>query len=115
MTDFWGNFLIEIGLFSFLGVLYYFWQKRRIIRDEENKVPLVMGYILQSCLVEKKELPQPELDSLIEALDDYLNNKTSTPPIPMLKFYTSTSQCSTELKDIITMGLLELEMDHEKE
>ena len=114
MTDFWENFLMEIGLFSFLGVLYYFWQKRRIIRDEENKVPLVMGFILQSCLVEKKELAQPELDSLIEALDDYLNHKTTTPPISLLKLYSSTSQCSSELKDVINMGLLELEMDHEK-
>lgn len=114
MTDFWGNFLIEIGLFSFLGVLYYFWQKRRIIRDEENKIPIVLGFILQSCLVEKKESAEPELDSLIEALDDYLSNKTPTPPISLLKIYTSTTHCSSELKDIINMGLLELEMDHEK-
>lgn len=114
MTDFWGNFLIEIGLFSFLGVLYYFYQKRKIIRDEENKVPLVMGFILQSCLVEKKELAQPELDTLIEALDDYLNNKTTAPPISLLKLYTSTAHCSSELKDVIDMGLLELEVDHEK-
>ncbi|MCM2351468.1 MAG: hypothetical protein NDI69_15705 [Bacteriovoracaceae bacterium] len=114
MNDFWGNFLIEIGLFTFLGVLYYFYQKRKITHYEENKTPLVMGFILQSCLMEKKEIEQSELDSLIEALDDYLHNKTTTPPIPLLRLYLNSSRCSPELKDVIDSGLKEIDNDDTK-
>lgn len=110
MNNSWENIALEIGLFIFLGVLYYFYQKRKIVHYEENKGPLVMGFIFQSCLHDKKEEPQPELDSLIESLDDYLHNKTPTPPVALLKQYMNSSQCSVELKDIIREGLNELEL-----
>src|ERR1043165_893264 len=105
MNTFWENFLIEIGLFSFLGILYYFYQKRKIVHYEENKEPLVMGFILQSCLSEKKETEEHELDTLIEALDDYLQKKSSTPPYTLLERFASSNLCSDELKAIIREGI----------
>lgn len=109
MTETWQNILIEIGLFIILGVLYYFYQKRKIVSYEENKAPLIMGFILQSCLTEKTESTQPELDSVIESLDDYLHNRSATPPSALLKIFMNSPQCSKELSDIIREGLIELE------
>lgn len=114
MDKFWENFLLEIGLFTFLGVLYYFYQRRKIIQYEENKNPLVMGFILQSCLTEKKDEPQPQLDTLIESLDDYLHNKSSHPPIALLKVFMNSPDCSPELRDIIQEGILEVESNDGK-
>lgn len=108
MADFWMNFAIEIGFLSLLGVMYYFWQKRRLIRFEENKIPMVMSYILQACLSEKTETSQPMLDSVIEALDDFLSNKTQTAPLALLKTFTASSECSPELKNLIDEGLKEI-------
>lgn len=102
------NMLMELGLFIILGVLYYFYQKRKIVHYEENKAPLVMGLILQSCLAEKTDEKQAELDSLIEALDDFLQQKTSQPPLSLLKSFMLTTECSAELKDVIQEALLEL-------
>ena len=108
------NFLMELALFIFLGVLYYFYQKRKIIHYEENKTPLVMGFILQSCLTEKKDGSEPELDAVIESLDDYLHNRAANPPITLLKVYMSSADCSQELRDIIREGILEIEEDGKK-
>ena len=103
------DFALEIGLFSLLGILYYFYQKRKILRYEENKTPLVMNFIMQSCLSEKLEKAQPELDSVIEALDDFLNNTSPNPPVALLKSFAQTSSCSPELKEAILEGLKEIE------
>lgn len=109
MDEMWLNFALEIGLFSFLGMLYYFYQKRKILRYEENKTPLVMNFILQTCLSEKLETPQPALDQLIEALDDFLKNSVPNPPIALLKTFAQNPECSPELKEAILEGLKELE------
>jgi hypothetical protein len=109
MNNFWGNFLLEVGLFTFLGVLYYFYQRKKILNYEASKVPLVMGFMLQSCLAEKTDQPEPQLDTLIESLDDFLSNKSSHPPVSLLKIYAASPKCSEELKAIITEGLLEIE------
>lgn len=114
MPEFLENILLELALFIFLGVLYYFYQRRKILHFEENKSPLIMGFILQSCLTEKKDGPEPQLDSLIEALDDYLHNRSSQPPFALLKVYMNSSQCSQELRDIIREGILEIEEDGKK-
>lgn len=114
MDSFWENFLLEIGLFTFLGVLYYFYQKRKLVHYENNKNPLVMGFILQSCLSEKKDQDEPQLDTLIEALDDYLHNKTSQPPVALLKVYMDSPDCSPELRDVIREGLNEVEINNGK-
>ena len=109
MNDMWLNFALEIALFSFLGILYYFYQKRKILRFSETKTPLVMNFLLQTCLSEKLETPQPKLDQLIEALDDYLKDTEITPPTPLLKTFMESSECSPELKSAILQGLKELE------
>lgn len=109
MDNLWGTLLLEIGIFTFFGVLYYFYQRKKIIQYEANKTPVVMGMILQSCLMEKNELKQSDLDALIEALDDYLHNKTQFPPIPLLKHYLRSETCSPELRDVIDNGLKEIE------
>lgn len=110
MTETWQNILIEIGLFIILGVLYYFYQKRKIVSYEENKEPLVMGFILQSCLTEKKENEnQQELDSVIEAIDEYLHGRAASSPKALLRIFMNSPRCSKELSDIIREGLLEIE------
>jgi len=110
MNNSWENIMLEIGLFIFLGVLYYFYQKRKIVQYEENKGPLVMGFILQSCLHDKKDEAEPELDTLIESLDNYLHHKSTIPPVALLKHYMNSQKCSSELKDIIREGLNELDL-----
>lgn len=105
----WFNFALEIGFLSFLGVLYYFWQKRRIIRYEENKTPIVMNFLMQACLSEKTEEPQPEMDRVIEALDDYLNKKSPDAPLALLKHFATTAECPKELSHAIDQGLKEIE------
>ena len=109
MNSVWMNFALEIGFFSLLGVLYYFYQKRKLLKYEENKSPLVMNFILQSCLAEKTDSPQPELDELIIALDDYVNKKTPHAPLAQLKTFSHSQYCPLELKEIIIEGLKELE------
>lgn len=109
MDNFWPGFLIEIGLFCLLGLLYYFYQKKKIIQYEANKVPLVMNYILQSCLIERGDESDPELDAIIEALDDFVQQKTSTPPVSLLKHFAQTKTCSDDLKGVILEGLKEIE------
>lgn len=109
MQNFWGNFLIEIGIFSLLGVLYYFYQRRKILHYENNKGSIVMGMILQSCLAEREEVPSSELDALITALDDYLHNRVSNPPVTLLNHFMQNPNCSPELKEVIAAGITELE------
>ena len=101
--------LLEMALFCFLGILYYFYQKKKIIQYESNKGPLVMSYILQSVLSERGDNADPLLDSAIEALDDYLQNKTTTPPIALLQHLQASEKITPELRDVIVEGLKELE------
>ncbi len=70
-----------------------------------------MGQILQSCLIERGDAPNPELDPIIEQIDDYLHNHSQYPPTALLKIYAQSKQCSKELKNIIESGLLELKAD----
>lgn len=114
MTNAWQNILLEIGLFIFLGILYYYYQKRKIVKYEENKTPIVMGFIMQSCLSEKREETQPELDAMIESLDDYLHNRSAHPPIALLKVFMNSNECSKELHDVIREGLVEIEDGNQK-
>lgn len=109
MTNLLGTLAIEIGLFALLGALYYFYQKKKILQFEKDKGPLIMGYILQACLAEKGELNSSELDTIIEAIDDYLHNHTTTPPSILLQQYANKEECSPELRAVIEEGLKELE------
>lgn len=105
--DFLTTLLLEMSLIVFLGVLYYFYQRRKILNNEYEKGPLIMGYILQSCLTERGDDPNPRLDAIIEALDDYLHNNSSHPPETLLKIYASSPECSPELQAVILEGLKE--------
>lgn len=109
--DSWLNILIEIGFFSLLGLLYYFYQKKKILQYENNKGLTIASYILQSCLSEKndQETPDQELDAIILALDDYLQEKAPQFPLPLLKHYAQTKACSPELKEVIEAGIAEWE------
>jgi hypothetical protein len=109
MLKFWTSFALELGFFTLLGVLYYFYQKRKILHYEANKTPLVMEFILQSCLAERTDESLPALDGVIEALDDYLQNRASTPPKSLLTHFAHSAECSSELKDVILEGLKEIE------
>ena len=102
------NLLYELALFSLLGVLYYFYQKKKILAYEENKAPMIMGYLLQSCLTIRGERPDEGLDPVIEALDDFLHNKAATPPTALLKTYADSPACHPELRDVILQGLEDL-------
>ncbi len=102
------NLLYEMILFSLLGVLYYFYQKKKILSYEENKGPIIMGYLLQSCLSVRGENPDPDLDPVIESLDDYLHNKAATPPTALLSVYANSAKCPPELKDVILQGIEDL-------
>lgn len=102
------NLLYELAFLSFLGLLYYLYQRRKILRFEENKGPLIMGYILQACLSVRGESPDAELDPVIEALDDYLHNKAPAPPEEILRSYAHSEKSSPELRDVILQGLEDL-------
>jgi hypothetical protein len=102
------NLLYEMLLFSLLGILYYFYQKKKILSYEENKGPIIMGHILQACLVVRGDTPDAELDPVIEALDDFLHNKTASPPTALLSVYAKSPKCSPELKEVIEQGLEDL-------
>lgn len=109
MNDFWGNLILELGLLCLLGILYYYYQKKKILKHEANKSPFIMGHILQASLAERGDTPHIELDAIIEALDDYLQNKSATPPFALLKKFSNSPDCSPELKAIIQEGLEELD------
>lgn len=109
MESIWFNFALEIGFLAFLGVLYYFYQKRKILNYEKNKIPMVMSFLLQAALTEKTESAQPQLDHMIEALDDFLNGKSSSAPLALLKKFSESSECPPDLSHAIKEGLKEIQ------
>jgi hypothetical protein len=111
MKQFWMNFALEIGILSGLGIIYYFYQKKKLLHFEENKNQMVMTFLLNSCLSEKNDSSQPELDLLIEALDDFVNLKNSMIPVSQLESFSTCSECSEELRALILEALGELKND----
>ncbi len=109
MDDLVLQYAIEIGFLGLLGIIYYFYEKRKLLNYEKNKIPLVANFILQACLTEKSEQPQPELDSLILTLDDFLKETNPTFPAPQLKEFAHSLSCPDELREIILEGLKELD------
>ena len=108
MTDLWQNILIEMGFLGILGVLYYFYQRKKILKYEGNKAPFLMGYILQCCLTDRGDEASADLDPLIEALDDFQQGKTVSPPVALLNTFVSQSKGSSELRAVIVEALKEL-------
>lgn len=109
MDNFLEKFLMEMALFVGLGLLYYFYQRKKILQYEANKGPIVMGYLLQAFLTEKGEHDIPEMSIIIEALDDFLHNRSSVAPILLLKKFTHSPDCSPEMKALIEESMLEME------
>lgn len=101
MDNTWGNLALELVVLTFFGLLYYLYQRRKILRFEADKVPFLMNMILETLLAERGDAIHPVYDPVIEALDDFLNQKTTTPPLPLLKGLMISERCSPELKAMI--------------
>lgn len=114
MIEFWLKLVLEISFLALLGVLYYFYQKKKLLGFDQDKIHIIMEVILNSCLNEKNEYPQPELDRLIETIDDYLKGLTPSPPLDQIRHYLENKKCSEDLRSIINEGLKELEPLHAK-
>jgi hypothetical protein len=106
------NLSLEMALFAGLGMLYYFYQKRKILRYEEEKVTYLMGLILEASLSERENSPSDQLDPLIEAIDDFLHNRSSTPPYELIRTCAGNTSFSEEYRSVLKESLLEL--DEEK-
>lgn len=102
------NLSLEMALFAFLGVLYYFYQKKRILRHEAEKTTYIMSFLLEATLSERGEHPHERLDPLIEAIDDYLHNRTSAPPVGLLKLCAEDARFSAEYRDVLQESIREL-------
>jgi hypothetical protein len=112
MNELFLQYAIEIGFLGLLGIIYYFYEKRKLLHYEKNKGPLVANFILQACLAEKNDQPQPELDALILLLDDFINQSKSDFPVEQLKLFAGSPECPSDLKNIIIEGLKELEINY---
>lgn len=108
MDDFWFNILIEMALLCLLGVLYYFYQKKKILKYEADKEPLVMGYVLQCCLSERGDDPSADIDPVIEALDDYLHNRSASSPKALLSMFIKNQKGTAELREVMQAALDEI-------
>lgn len=102
------NLTLEMALFAGLGILYYFYQKKRILHHEVEKTTYLMGFILEASLAERGDAPSELLDPLIEAIDDFLHNKTTTPPLGLMQICEKNSAFSEEYRSVLREGLLEL-------
>lgn len=101
--------ILELCCLGLLGVLYYFYQRSKILKYSEQKGPFICGALLQACLIERDLSPSPELDAAIEGLDDFLHNKSSRPPLALLKILGNSPKCPEDLKNIIDESIIELE------
>lgn len=99
---------LEMALFAGLGVLYYFYQKKRILRHEEEKATYLMGFILEASLSERGDEAHATLDPLIEAIDDFLHNRISTPPFGLMKICAKDASFSEEYRNVLQEALNEL-------
>ena len=99
---------IELSVLSALGFLYYFWQKRRILRFEETKSQAVASPLLQACLIERDFKSFNILEDFIIALDDFLHGKTNFFPTALATEVMNNPQCPQDLREIIKESLQEL-------
>jgi hypothetical protein len=108
MNDLWFNISLELGILVLLGIAYYFYQKKKILSYEAEKIPLVMGYVLQCFLTERGDTPSKDLDPIIEALDDFLKNQVSNPPMALLQNFLNQKKGSEDLRDVIRSAFEEI-------
>jgi len=102
---------IELAVLAGLGLLYYFWEKKRILQFEENKAMAIASPLLQACLIEQEQTSFTLLDNFILALDDFLHGKTSYFPTSLAQELVKDPKCPEDLAAIITESLKE--MDHD--
>lgn len=100
---------IELTILVALGLLYYFWQRARILRFEENKSQAVAAPLLQACLIEKDHQSFPLLEEFILALDDFLHGKSASFPSALAEQVRKDQHCPQDLAEIINESLKELD------
>jgi hypothetical protein len=108
MNSTWINLLLELALFIILGILYYFYQKKKILADQKNLSRSFLEMTLQACLREKNHYSNEKLDQLIICIDDYLNDLHHPTPYQEMKLYLHHPDCSEELKVIMRETLQEV-------
>jgi len=101
---------IELGLLGLFGLLYYLYQRRKILAFEADKIPSQLGLILQLLLLEHdKNSTDPILNELIEEIDRFLHGETSHPPLALMKVYSENQpNHSPDLKRMIAEILVEI-------
>lgn len=102
------NLAIELVVLAALGLIYYFWQKRRILQFEQNKSLAVAAPLLQACLIEKDQQSFEMLESFILELDDFLHGKSSSFPTALAEQLAGHSACPQDLSEVIKESLKEL-------
>lgn len=102
---------IELSVLIFLGLIYYYWQKKRILRFEENKAVTVAAPLLQACLIEQEQADFSLLSHFIVALDDFLHGKSSYFPTTLAQELIKDKQCPDDLVEIIKESLKEIGHD----
>lgn len=102
---------IELIVLGLLGVIYYFWQKRRILNFENNKAVAVAAPLLQACLIEQDQGSFELLNHFIIALDDFIHGKSSYFPTSLAEQLIQEQQCPADLADIIKESLREIGHD----
>lgn len=102
------NLAIELAVLAALGLIYYFWQKRRIIQFEQNKSYAVAAPLLQACLIEKDQQSFEMLESFIIELDDFLHGKSASFPTVLAEQLAGHKACPHDLSEVIKESLKEL-------
>lgn len=102
------NLAIELAVLAALGLVYYFWQKRRILQFEQNKSYAVAAPLLQACLIEKDQQSFEMLESFILELDDFLHGKSGSFPTVLAEQLASNKACPHDLSEVIKESLKEL-------
>lgn len=104
--DIFYKLLFEILIFLVLGLLYYFFQKRKIYSYIEKERNYALNTINEICheLINSDKLPTQELNivkQILNALDDLENQQIQNLPYSIYKDVIYTFDDSSELKLII--------------
>ena len=102
------NLAIELLVLAALGLVYYFWQRRRILQFEQHKSYAVAAPLLQACLIEKDQQSFELLESFILELDDFLHGKSATFPTALAQQLANNISCPHDLSEVIKESLKEL-------
>lgn len=84
----WNEILIEILFLAFLGLIYYFYQKRKINNTETQALEFWHHLLEESKKLNEKS-PQIDLEEFIADLNDHL---ISNNPIPSERWISKWHQ-----------------------